>query len=252
VRDEFHKYQCVYLERFSNEADASRWMKSSILGDFTRAKDLNKPVIGNFFLVGDNENYARHAVVVTGFTSAVAFNPPRTVYSINYIDPNGPVSGTLTCRSVYIGGQDIITCDIPSRYRTINNSIVVRRIYLSSDGAIIPINNILLNMSTVRTNSVSWLNSNYTLLDNYGSQGRVAGGVCTGWSEFNVRAAQLVKECVAPPLSLPKTSVNTKEEISFLNQLTVQETITDKYLAQLALLWQIDDMLAGLWERVVN
>jgi hypothetical protein len=113
------------------------------------------------------------------------------------------------------------------------------------------VNNILINMSAVRANSTSWLNTNYTLINNYGSTDSPQG-VCMGWSEFNARAAQLVKECVAPPLSLPKTSLNTKEEISFLNKVAVKETITDKYLAQLALLWQIDDVMRGWWGRVMK
>ena len=112
-------------------------------------------------------------------------------------------------------------------------------------------NNMLIDMSTVRTNPTSWLGVNYTLIDNYGSSDSPQG-ICLGWSEFNARAAQLVKECVAPPLSLPKTSFNTKEEISFLNKVAVKENITDKYLAQLALLWQIDDVVMGWWGRVMR
>jgi len=257
VEDEFNNYQCAYLEQSTDESTASALMRSSILGDFTRAKDLNKPVLGSLFLVGDNSNNAGHAVVVTGFTSAVAFNPPRTVYSINYIDPNGPAAGTLTCRSEYVAvvpgsteRQHIITCNIPSNY-SVHNEWTVRRLYLISPVYTDTVNSTLINMSAFRTNPTSWLSNNYTLIDNYGSD-ESPEGVCLGWSEFNARAAQLVKECVAPPLSLPKTSFNTKEEISFLNKVAVKETITDKYLAQLALLWQIDDVVMGWWEKVVN
>ncbi len=258
VEGEFNNYQCAYLNEPTDELAASSLMRSSILGDFTRAKNLNKPALGALLFVGyNNGDYSGHAVVVTGFTSAVAPNPPRTVYSINYIDSNGPAAGILTCRSEYIsvttGGkrQNVISCDIPNKYRTING-FTVRKIYLMSPSNPTGVrNNMLINMSTVRTNPTSWLGVNYTLIDNYGSSDSPQG-ICLGWSEFNARAAQLVKECVAPPLSLPKTSFNTKEEISFLNQIAVKETLADKYLAQLALLGQIDDIVMKWWRGIVK
>lgn len=200
-------------------------------------------------------HYIVHSFIVTGILKSV-----NGRYAVGYLDSNGPTLGTMTCleqpesENGIPTGTLILKCPLYGPYVNSSsfamNGGIFKPEYLSieANAKYIGAKNIQISkLPLVRLNAISWLKDNYTPIDNF-SPPESTGGVCSGWSDFNIRSSILVKEC---PVS-NKTSLNTKEEISFLNQLAVKETITDKYLAQLALLWQIDDVVRGWWGRVMK
>lgn len=200
-------------------------------------------------------HYIVHSFIVTGILKSV-----NGRYAVGYLDSNGPTLGTMTCleqpesENGIPTGTLILKCPLYGPYVNSSsfamNGGIFKPEYLSieANAQYIGAKNIQISkLPLVRLNAISWLKDNYTPIDNFSSP-ESTGGVCSGWSDFNIRSSILVKEC---PVT-NKTSLNTKEEISFLNKVAVKETITDKYLAQLALLWQIDDVMVGWWERVVR
>jgi hypothetical protein len=191
---------------------------------------------------------ASHAVVITNvvvLNNPAAVLPPVRGYTFDFIDPNlrGEVnSAECLNRSHIIGGQEkfVTSCNMKTNLSGTSGKdfIIVARDRLSS------LNNYIRTIVPVRDNSQSWLKSKFT------SKITNEFGLCKAWSEFNTKAALLVRECSVPIYS--QAGPGIKEEISFLNQLAVKETITDKYLAQLALLWQIDDVMRGWWQKIMK
>ena len=191
-----------------------------------------------------------HAVFITNVEISNAPTPDVPFakrYVFDFMDPNlpGQINKGVCLDGQYkIGGkwQLRTACNMKYAWSGIpaNDEVVIVATNKYSD-----FNKMLRGKKTVRGNPQAWLKSNFT------SSITNETGFCGAWTRFNTKAATLVKECVIVP-STNKTSFNTKEEISFLNKVAVKETITDKYLAQLALLWQIDDVMRGWWGRVMR
>ncbi len=223
VKAEMSNSQCEYI---SNQASVdeeilSDLMHRTITSSILPLVNEDKPAVGAFYLVVEVERRTDrghfieryndifpHAILITDMNLSVQkSNPPVTVYNVDYLDSNGPREGTLRCEGKFegAGGGRVISCTIPSYYRAMVNSeetspdgivttVTAIRLYLVVTLGMEDINYELLSLSEVRDDSTSWIEKNYTLIDNFGTPGSPQGS-CVGWSEFNARAAQLIKEC---------------------------------------------------------
>ncbi|MEX0918761.1 MAG: carbohydrate binding domain-containing protein [Candidatus Paceibacterota bacterium] len=195
--------ECYLLEPDSDATSGggSSVMRQTIRDDIRPLLSVNKPAIGAWLFgkkdySGDDPEVAvfgAHGVIVTSFKLKVSANPPRTVYEIKVLDPNGPREITLNCEDqVNLGGRSIF-CPIPSYLAS--DFPEAEDIYLVSIGPTKRRNAMLLSLDSVRVSPIDWINKNYTLIENFSVPGPAKDGVCLGWSEFNAKASILVKEC---------------------------------------------------------
>ena len=113
-------------------------------------------------------------------------------FSIKVLDSNGPTIRTISCKPqltpISSGSyRRFAVCNYPGSGYGILLSSNVYSAWSQLDDK--------LGAFKVRSNPAEWLATHYTNINNFNPAGSNAGGVCTGWSTFNVKAAFLLREC---------------------------------------------------------
>ncbi len=194
----FRKY-LVYNQTCENVGELEMSSSAPLVLDYLNkyaGKNKASPLVFAW-ITTDLLKSGYHAVVALDFKNTNGLNGSLAEYKLKFLDPGGPKITTLTCRQTQQQIEPgkfikVITCIDPK------GAVLMLLNPLTSLAHIPDIDGLI--SQAIRTNTPSFLTSDYPLIDN--NDAIFAGGVCAAWSDFALRVAyraEFVGECKILP-----------------------------------------------------
>jgi len=158
-----------------------------------------------------------HMVVALKVTSTSIF---PGYYKLKIFDPNGPSIVTINCQPKLI---TIFAGQPKKRVTFCENPSGIGEVMVLQTNAFEEWNKITdqLVKNKVRDNPAAWLENNYTKFTNFNTDSNTVG-TCTGISEFNIRAAFLIKTSDQPCPTPVSFWNSTKSELMGFVKNTIE------------------------------
>ncbi|OHA58467.1 MAG: hypothetical protein A2571_01670 [Candidatus Vogelbacteria bacterium RIFOXYD1_FULL_44_32] len=200
VKAEMDRGQCTFVGDFEKEYYTNghfdyrkAWtIYIKVLRSAKPPLALNRPA--SFLIIYPEGGHALVGLSLKEIPSPVPGWVGAKKYEIKYINSNGPKIEEKTCREKLMRNP-LELGPLFSRILQCGKGEGQYDVFVfQSQTPDEEFNNWIATMNAVRPNSAKWIEKNYTKINNFGSPSSPDGN-CRGWSEFNIRAALLVKEC---------------------------------------------------------
>ncbi|MEK7136138.1 MAG: hypothetical protein AAB821_00910, partial [Patescibacteria group bacterium] len=200
VKAEMERGQCEYVEDLYSWYDNYTKIRNSFIQTLKSIKpviEMKRPALFGV-LIFETGAHSVVALDVKELPSPLPGWFGAKKYKITYIDSNGWLGGSLAiveveCREKLIDPQPPF---FNHRIRGLECPITTygKAFLVKLDKPSTTFNSWIRQMNSVRIDAIEWIKNNHTTIYN-GPVSSSPGGFCHGWSEFNIKASLLIKEC---------------------------------------------------------